>query len=499
MSQSKQRIRLGAIVALTVGALTISTVVAPSAMAKPKNTVVVAIAGDINNFDPHTNQLIIYAYGVKFLVFSSLVKYDVEMNIQPDLATYSVNSDATVFTFKINPKAVFQDGKPVTAAAVISSLKRAAGTTKSIFTGRFKDVKSYASPAKGTVVITLKGPDAAFLASLTEISIVAPSNFGEVGSNPVGSGPYKFVSWQANKQIRFVRFNKYFGTPGGSKKIIERPMPDEQVALNALYSGDVDVIAGVSAATVKQLDASRAKVIRPKTSNSMSFVEFNSSGKLSDVRVRQALAYALDKASIKAITYGDGGSSTWSPLPESSWAYSRQNGYPYDLAKAKALLVAAGVSDLTFDLEIPAGYPEAESLARVWQQSLAEIGVTMNPHVTEISVWIDLYINRKYAVTWNVFNVPADPNGFFDIIMGAHFADDYKNQKAMDLVTKAKSLGKNAARAKVYAQLQKIMVDELPVMMIQSIPVASLTGKNVVGYRINPLGWALFSQAKISK
>ena len=69
----------------------------------------------------------------------------------------------------------------------------------------------------------------------------------------------------------------------------------------------------------------------------------------------------------------------------------------------------------------------------------------------------------------------------------------------MDLVTKAKSLGKNAARAKVYAQLQKIMVDELPVMMIQSIPVASLTGKNVVGYRINPLGWALFSQAKISK
>ena len=83
--------------------------------------------------------------------------------------------------------------------------------------------------------------------------------------------------------------------------------------------------------------------------------------------------------------------------------------------------------------------------------------------------------------------------------MGAHFTDDYKNQTAIDLVAKAKSLGDLAARARIYAQLQKIMVDELPVMMIQSVPVASLTGKNVVGYQINPLGWALFSQAKISK
>jgi peptide/nickel transport system substrate-binding protein len=498
MSQSIRRIRLGTIVALTAGALIISTVAAP-ATEKSKDTIVVAIAGDINNFDPHTNQLIIYAYGVKFLVFSSLVKYDVSMKVQPDLATFSVNKDATVFTFKINPKAVFQDGTPVTASSVVLSLKRAAGTTKSIFTSRFKDVKSYAAPAKDTVVITLNGPDAAFLASLTEISIVAPSNFGKVGSRPVGSGPYKFVSWQSNKQIVFTRFDKYFGTPGGSKTIIEKPMPDEQVALNALYSGDVDIIAGASAATVKQLDTSRAKVVRPKTSNSMSFVEFNVTGKLSDVRVRQALAYALDKASIKAITYGGGGSSTWSPLPESSWAYSAQAGYPYDLTKAKALLTAAGVSNLTFDLEIPAGYPEAESLARVWQQSLAQIGVTMNPNVTEISVWIDKYINRKYAVTWNVFNVPADPNGFFDVIMGAHFTDDYKNQTAITLAAKAKSLGDRTARAKIYAQLQKIMVDELPVMMIQSVPVASLTGKNVAGYQINPLGWALISQAKISK
>lgn len=498
MSRSLRRTRLGAMAALVVGALVVSTVAAPAATST-KDKIVVAIPGDINNFDPHTNQLIIYGYGVKFLVFSSLVKYDANLQLQPDLATYKANSNATVFTFKINPKAVFQDGTPVTADAVIKSLKRAAGTKKSIFSSRLAAITKYAAPDKGTVVITLKGPDAAFLAGLTDISIIAPSNFAKVGSHPVGSGPYKFVSWTANSQIQLERFDKYFGTPGGSKTIIERPIADQQVALNDLYSGSVDIIAGASAPTVKQMDTSRAKAVRPKTSNSMSFVEFNSSGKLADVRVRQALAYALDKASIKAITYGGGGSSTWSPLPESSWAYSPQAGYPYDLTKAKDLLAAAGVSNLAFNLEIPAGYPEAESLARVWQQSLAQIGVTMTPHVTEISVWIDMYINRKYDVTWNVYNVPADPSQFFDVIMGAHFNDDYKNQTAIALVAKAKSISDPAARAKIYAQLQKIMVDELPVMMIQSTPVASIIGKKVVGYQLNPLGQALISQAKLTK
>lgn len=497
MFQFKLSRRYKFLITLVAAALAIPMTGAPVAAAA-KDTVVVALPGDINEFDPHTNQLIIYEYGVRKLVFNALVKYDTDLKLQPDLATYKVNADATIFTFKINDKALFHDGTQVTAAAVIKSLERAAGVTKSIFTNRFKDVMSYTSPTKNQVVIKLKTPNSTFLGEMADIAIIAPSNFKKVGSNPVGSGPYKFVSWQANKQIKFERFDQHFGPKGGSKFIIERPISDEQVALNALYSGDVDIIAGVTAATVKQLDTKRAKVVRPKTSNSTSFVEFQLSGKLADVRVRQALAHALDKDSIKLITYGGAGTTSWSPLPASSWAYSAQAGYPYDLTKAKALLAQAGVSNLTFDLEIPAGYPEAESLARVWQQSLAQIGVTMNPTVTEISVWLDRYINHKYDATWNVFNVPADPNGFFDIIMTAHFNDAYKNTKVIDLVAKAKAIGDRNERAKVYAELQKIMVDELPVMIGWWTPIASVTSKKVTGYKINPLGWALVAGVKIS-
>tara|TARA_R110002020_G_scaffold458694_1_gene676328 strand:+ start:88347 stop:89720 length:1374 start_codon:yes stop_codon:yes gene_type:complete len=457
------------------------------------------LAGDIDNFDPHTNQLIIFEFAIRELVFSTLVDYDAELNFQPDLATYEVNEDATVFTFSLVPDAVFHDGTSVDAAAVIASMERAGTAEDSIWSGRLADVASYEAPDDQTVVITLNNPDATFLAGLASIAIVAPSSFDTATSEPVGSGPYEFESWTANTEIVLTSFDDYFGEVSPTKTLRLQPIADQQVALNNLYSGSVDILASASAATVSQLDSARADLVEPVASNSLSLIEFNSSGKLADPMVRQALAHALDKASIREIAYGGGGSSSWSPLPESSWAYSEQTGYEYDLDKAATMLAAAGESDLEFSLEVPSGFPEAEQLARVWQASLAEIGVTLNVNITEISVWLDAYVSRGYDATWNVFNVGADPHSFFDIIMTPHLADDYQNQTVSDLVLDATRISDEAARSELYSELQQILVDELPVMIVQSTPVASIAGPDVSGYEVNPLGWALLSQVTVSK
>ena len=464
-----------------------------------KDEVVVALAGDIDNFDPHTNQLIIFEFAIRELVFSTLVDYDAELNFQPDLATYEVNEDATVFTFSLVPDAVFHDGTSVDAAAVIASMERAGTAEDSIWSGRLADVASYEAPDDQTVVITLNNPDATFLAGLASIAIVAPSSFDTATSEPVGSGPYEFESWTANTEIVLTSFDDYFGEVSPTKTLRLQPIADQQVALNNLYSGSVDILASASAATVSQLDSARADLVEPVASNSLSLIEFNSSGKLADPMVRQALAHALDKASIREIAYGGGGSSSWSPLPESSWAYSEQTGYEYDLDKAATMLAAAGESDLEFSLEVPSGFPEAEQLARVWQASLAEIGVTLNVNITEISVWLDAYVSRGYDATWNVFNVGADPHSFFDIIMTPHLADDYQNQTVSDLVLDATRISDEAARSELYSELQQILVDELPVMIVQSTPVASIAGPDVSGYEVNPLGWSLLSQVTVSK
>src|SRR3546814_4714873 len=106
----------------------------------------------------------------------------------------------------------------------------------------------------------------------------------------------------------------------------------------------------------------------------------------------------LDKDSIRDIAYGGAGSTQWSPIPESSWAYAEQEGYEYNLDAAAALLAEAGASDLSFTLEIPSGFPDAEQIARVWQASLAEIGVTLTPRSEEHTSEFQSLMRISYAV-----------------------------------------------------------------------------------------------------
>lgn len=495
------RARLAAVAVLAAGSITLSACASgdDTAPAGEADEVVVALSGDIDNFDPHTNQLIIYESAIRELVFSSLVDFDAELNLQPDLATYEVDADATVFTFTLDDDAVFHDGTPVDADAVIASLERAGSAADSIWSGRLADVQSYDAPDESTVVITLEAPNAAFLPGLASIAIVAPDAVDELGSQPVGSGPYRFVSWTANSEIVLERFDDYFGEEPTSERIVYKPVADQQVALNSLYSGDIDIIASVTAATKDQVDTSRAVIVEPAASNSLSLIEYNSSGTLADPRVRQALAYALDKESIREIAYGGAGSTSWSPLPESSWAYAEQTGYDYDLEKARQLLAEAGASDLSFTLEIPSGFPEAEQIARVWQASLDEIGVTLTPNVAELSIWLDAYVSRAYDATWNTFNVGADPSSFFDIIMTPHLADDYPNEVVSSLVAEAVSVPDESERAAIYGELQTILVDELPVMIVQSAPVYSVVANGVSGYEVNPLGWPLLTHVSVTE
>ena len=256
------RARVAAVAAVTAGALLLGGCAAGTtdggdATASTSDELVVALSGDIDNFDPHTNQLIIYEYAIRELVFSSLVDYDVDLNLQGDLAeSFEANEDATVFTFHLQPDAVFHDGTAVDSAAVIESLERAASGTDSIWSGRLADVQSYDAPDDATVVITLNTPNAAFLAGLASIAIVAPSGFDDASSSPVGSGPYQFVSWTANDSIVLERFDDYFGEPGATQTIEYRPVSDQQVALNSLYSGDIDIISSVTAATADQVQHS---------------------------------------------------------------------------------------------------------------------------------------------------------------------------------------------------------------------------------------------------
>jgi peptide/nickel transport system substrate-binding protein len=455
-------------------------------------TVTVAVPGDITDFNPFTDDLIEYRYVIYNTVFDPLVQYTPTLGISPDLATsYSSNANATVWTFNLRQGVKFTDGEPFNAAAAIASLKDAV-STKSIFAAPLATVKSYAAPSTYQLVITLSAPYAAFLDGLAEIAMVAPNTLATASKTPVGTGPFKFVSWTPNSQIVLARNNSYFGAKPAYQSLIFKPVTDPTVAMTDLSAGDVDIVANVPTSATSQVNSSQAKVVQPPTSNALELIEFNSTGKLANPLVRQALAYALDKSAVNKIAYNGLATPTWTPIAPSSFAYQSETGYDYNLTKAKSLLAQAGESHLNLTLIMPTGYPDAQQLGRVWQASLSQIGVTLNVSVLPLSTWLTKYLAVDYDMSWNTFNASADPNSFFSIIMPRH-EKDFNNPQFYSEITQGVSVTSQSARAAIYQKLQNTLVSQLPVMIVMRTPILSVISTKVSGYALSPLGWGLFT------
>jgi peptide/nickel transport system substrate-binding protein len=493
-----------------VGALSLSLIAAVSLIAvgggtqsgastRPaaSQTLTVAVPGDITNFNPYTDYLIEYRYVIYNTVFDPLVRYTPTLGVVPDLATSaSSNANATVWTFKLR-HVKFQDGEPFNAQAAIKSLK-AVVAAGSIFGFPLATVKSYAAPSPYTLVVTLKAPYSAFLDGIAEIAMVAPNTLATSSKTPVGTGPFKFVSWTPNSQIVLARNDSYFGKKPSYQSLIFKPVTSQPVALTDLYAGAVDIVSNVSPGSTIGINKSAAKVVSPPTSNSLEMVEFNSSrGKIANPDVRRALAYALNKQAVNKIAYNSLGHPTWSPIPAKSYYYANETGYPYNLKKAKALLAKAGASHLNTTLILPTGYPDAAQMGRVWQQSLAQIGVTLNVDVQPLATWLTNYLHVNYDMTWNVFNASADPNSFFSIIMTGSAEPGFHDAKFFKLIKEGVSIVAPKDRAPIYRQLQAILVNQLPTMIVMRTPILSVASTKISGYGMNPLGWGLYTGIKL--
>ena len=194
----------------------------------------------------------------------------------------------------------------------------------------------------------------------------------------------------------------------------------------------------------------------------------------------------VNKPAVRAIAYSGSGQSIWNPIPPSSWAYTNIAGYSYNLQKAKALLAQAGESHLSLTVIVPSGYPEGTQTADIWQQSLQQIGVKLNVDVEQLSVWLDQYVKEQYQLTWNVFDVKGDPDSFYSIIMVPHLKSDYHNPAMLSLEAKALATSNIAARKSIYSQMDNMVVNQLPVMPIQTEPLYSVVSKDVTGWRSTP-------------
>lgn len=335
-------------------------------------------------------------------VLEPLLDKQADGALTPLLAeSYKVSGDGLVYTFTLR-KASFSDGSPVTADDVVYSLEQSKTTKLQDVSSRLKAVKQITKADDHTVTVTLSTPSQRFLEAMsTDSGIVIPKGSADrLTATPVGTGPYVFQTWKHGVQVDLTRNEHYWGTPAQLRTVTWRFIPDPTAALNALRAGDVDMIGAFSgnqaqiAATAgspgfaKQVIAGREMVYLSLNADDPAF---------KDERVRQAIAYSLDRQAFIDGTTGSGKPACIFVNPPNEPWKSDACPYPHDPAKAKQLLTDAGKQGLTLHYTYLTG---TEDGVAIIAQGLEAAGFKVERQGLDFATYLDRVLTKgQYQIT----------------------------------------------------------------------------------------------------
>jgi peptide/nickel transport system substrate-binding protein len=321
-------------------------------------------------------------------VYEMLLFRSPENEIEPWLATSYENIDPTTWQFKLREGVTFHDGEPFNADAVVFSIERI--ISEDFDTQRTSYIDGITGAVKVddlTVNITTDGVLATLPIQLTQIPMVPPNASDGLDTNPIGTGAYKFVKWDAGSEIVATRNDDYWGDAPSIKDFVVRIVGDNQTSLAALQSGEVDLVVDL---LPEQMDSvPQALSIQ---GSEFSYIAFNTHRpELSDPRVRVAFNMAIDKQTLADTVYeGQATPNHAQNLSEGMLGYNPDlEPIPYDPEGAKALLDEAGYDyDAEITLNVPIGrYLKGEETAEYVAAQLGEVGVKININPIEFSTF----------------------------------------------------------------------------------------------------------------
>ncbi|HET7025973.1 MAG TPA: ABC transporter substrate-binding protein [Gemmatimonadales bacterium] len=329
------------------------------------------------------------------LLFDNLTRFDVDGRLEPDLArSWELDRRGVTYTFHLRPGVRFHDGRPLTARDVAASFRRALAPATSggrgwplypiqgaeaFAAGTAAGISGLRIPDDSTVVLSLARPLNVFPKLLAmPVAAVVPESLppGDFGQHPIGSGPWRFVSWSHDDQIVVARNPDYWGKPAASDTLRIRIIPEALTQAAEYESGRLSVVEVPFGETARWEHDHAAELDRRPAIRAL-YVAINTRrGPLADVRVRQALNYATDVSTLLGQIMGGRGTRTAGALPPGLDGYdSTRAPYPHDVAKAKALLRAAGYPN-GISLQLwRTDRDEYGRLAQAIQQELAEAGI----------------------------------------------------------------------------------------------------------------------------
>jgi peptide/nickel transport system substrate-binding protein len=443
---------------------------------------------------------------IGMLLFDALLHRDEHFNLQPALAERWEIPDPLTYVFHLRHDVRFHDGNPLTSRDVkwtFDSLLN--GSIRSPKASTYRFVERVDVPDAWTVVFRLKEPYSPLLWNLTDgnMGIVPYGSSGDFGRQPVGSGPFRFVRLLPDKEVVIERNPVYWKPAPKLERVRFAIVPDTTTRALELRKGSADVaINALSADMIVAIQQQHQLIIETAPGTIYSYLAFNLRDPiLQDVRVRQAIAYAINRGPLIHYLWRDQARPAASVLPPQHWAY---NGsvprYDYDPERARQLLddagYKAGADGVRFHLTMKTSMEESTKLlAAVLQQQLREVGIALDIRTFEFATFYSDVVKgafQLYSLRWIGGN--EDPDIFEHVFHSASFPPRranrsyYSNPRVDALIDQARREVDQAKRKALYEEIQRILAEDLPYVNLWYLDNVLVHTARVRNLQLSPRG-----------
>ncbi len=462
------------------------------------SSITIGIPQDIeDSLDPHD----MLAAGTKeifFNVYEGLYKADSDGNLVPAVASdVQIAEDGLTYTFTVREGVKFHNGNLVTAEDIKYSVEKFAdieGGAPSV--AAFSNIESVEVTEDGKVTIKLAQPDSDFLTMLSTIeAAIIPADNADPDSNAIGTGPYKYVSRSPLENVKMERFDEYWGEAAHIEKVTFKICANADTIAMELNGGSIDMFSRLTTAQMAELDMEKYNVLEGNMNLVQALYLNNDFEPFSDIRVRQALCYAVNRQEVlDFVSDGNGTIIGTSMIPAFGKYYDESLAelYPYDVTKAKELLAEAGYGDgFTFTITVPSNYQQHVDTAQVIAEQLKDVNVTAEIQLVDWNTWLsETYTNRNYEATVIGVDAPQlTATAFLDRFVstaGDNFVN-YENADYDVAFANAMATTDEAQKVVYFKECETYLANDAANVYIQDLPEFTALNKKYAGYEFYPM------------
>lgn len=477
------------------------------------NTIKAAIAGEPDQLDPQKSSSY-FTFEVLENVFDTLVEPDEQLQMRPALAeSWEVSEDGLQWTFTVRDGVTFHNGDPLTAADVEYSFRRIIDEELSN-AYKLEAIESTSALDDRRVRFTVSAPTPNLLTSIggfKGLAIVNRRNVesGEITTRPIGTGPFSFVSRSPGASIVLASNPAYWGGAPAVDGVRYSFISQDTTAVSALRSGEIDWTDAIPAQQLSILRRDDTLDVGTVVANDYWYVTMNfDAPPFDDTRVRQAVAYAIDRDSIaQVVGYGTATPNELAIPPTSPWfaPYDRYTaGLDRDAAVAKArdLLRQAGIRGLDMRLMVTTEYPETVTAAQVIASNLADVGIDVRIEQLDFGAWLDRQAAGDFDALLLGWLGNIDPDDFYYAqhhSEGTSNSQKYSNPEVDALLDRGRTELDVEARKRIYAEAASIIADDVSYLYLYNPSSTQAFVTQLRGYVVRPDKAIRFRDARLER